>query len=143
MCKLQSEMTTKHYTNKGTVRIVVTSDDNSLLKIVSVGRLGKHKGQRWLLDVYRKAIPSFNRPTNLILVGGDEGQKVLLQAILSRVVEFWTPIHQIGDAGESPFLFKEVVAYLSWGGYVPAASLAAPFVFWGYEEGWNWSLDEI
>ena len=58
------------------------SDDNSLLKIVSVGRLGKHKGQRWLLDVYRKAIPSFNRPTNLILVGGDEGQKDFLQKIV-------------------------------------------------------------
>ena len=29
-----------------------------------------------------KAIPSFNRPTNLILVGGDEGQKDLLQKIV-------------------------------------------------------------
>ena len=57
-------------------------DNHSLLKIVSVGRLGKHKGQRWLLEVYRKAIPSFNRPTNLILVGGDEGQKDLLQKIV-------------------------------------------------------------
>ena len=43
------------------------------VKILCVGRLGEHKGQRWLLEVYRQARPNFQHPTCLVLVGGDEG----------------------------------------------------------------------
>ena len=41
--------------------------------ILCVGRLGRHKGQLWLLDVYREARRSFNKPVRLVLVGRDEG----------------------------------------------------------------------
>lgn len=43
------------------------------LTILCVGRLGKHKGQAWLLNVYQKAKGQFDRPTRLVLVGRDEG----------------------------------------------------------------------
>ncbi len=41
--------------------------------ILCVGRLGRHKGQLWLLDIYREARRSFNKPVRLVLVGRDEG----------------------------------------------------------------------
>ena len=43
------------------------------LTILCVGRLGQHKGQAWLLEVYRQARPQFRRPVQLVLVGRDEG----------------------------------------------------------------------
>ncbi len=43
------------------------------LTILCVGRLGQHKGQLWLLDVYRQARREFNKPVRLVLVGRDEG----------------------------------------------------------------------
>ncbi len=43
------------------------------LTILCVGRLGRHKAQLWLLDAYREARPSFNKPARLVLVGRDEG----------------------------------------------------------------------
>ena len=43
------------------------------LTILCVGRLGRHKGQLWLLDVYRDARERFNKPARLVLVGRDEG----------------------------------------------------------------------
>ena len=45
------------------------------LTILCVGRLGRHKGQSWLLDVYREARTQFQRPTRLVLVGRDEGDR--------------------------------------------------------------------
>ena len=74
--------------------------DDRLLKIGSVGRLGKHKGQKWLLDVYRKAIPSFNQPTNLILVGGDEGQRHILEKIVvqNNIIDQVTFTGELEDA---------------------------------------------
>ena len=48
-------------------------DDTDQLTILCVGRLGRHKGQSWLLDVYQQAKPQFNHSTRLVLVGRDEG----------------------------------------------------------------------
>ncbi len=50
------------------------------INILCVGRLGEHKGQGWLLDVYRQARARFNRPCRLILVGRDEGGEASLRA---------------------------------------------------------------
>ena len=43
------------------------------LTVLCVGRLGKHKGQLWLLDTYLQARAEFKRPVRLVLVGRDEG----------------------------------------------------------------------
>ena len=45
------------------------------LTLLCVGRLGRHKGQEWLVDVYRRARPQFQRPVRLVLVGRDEGDQ--------------------------------------------------------------------
>lgn len=47
--------------------------ERQALTILCVGRLGEHKGQRWLLNIYLQARPQFRRPTRLVLVGRDEG----------------------------------------------------------------------
>ena len=44
----------------------------SPLTLLCVGRLGRHKGQEWLLEVYRQARSRFHRPARLVLVGRDE-----------------------------------------------------------------------
>ncbi len=41
--------------------------------VLCVGRLGSHKGQRWLLNTYLMAREHFNRPARIVLVGRDEG----------------------------------------------------------------------
>tara|TARA_B100000315_G_scaffold251060_1_gene285141 strand:+ start:70819 stop:72009 length:1191 start_codon:yes stop_codon:yes gene_type:complete len=43
------------------------------LTILCVGRVGSHKGQRWLLDTYLQARIHFKRSVRLVLVGRDEG----------------------------------------------------------------------
>ena len=43
------------------------------VQVLCVGRLGAHKGQRWLLEAYREARPGFQHPVRLVLVGRDEG----------------------------------------------------------------------
>ena len=48
-------------------------DRRETLTILCVGRLGRHKGQLWLLDVYREAMERFNKRARLVLVGRDEG----------------------------------------------------------------------
>ena len=53
--------------------------DPDTLTILCVGRLGQHKGQEWLLNVYRQALPQLNRPTRLVLVGRDEGGEAALR----------------------------------------------------------------
>ena len=57
---------------------------SSPLTILCVGRLGRHKAQLWLLDAYREARQSFNKPVRLVLVGRDEGDA---GAIASYVAE--------------------------------------------------------
>ena len=54
----------------------VTADPpKTPLTILCVGRLGQHKGQSWLLEVYRQARLRFGRPAQLVLVGRDEGDE--------------------------------------------------------------------
>ncbi|MEK7814323.1 MAG: glycosyltransferase family 4 protein, partial [Chloroflexota bacterium] len=48
------------------------ASDRGVLTILCVGRLGRHKGQEWLLKVYRQARPEFLCRTRLVLVGRDE-----------------------------------------------------------------------
>ena len=43
------------------------------LTVLCVGRLGRHKAQMWLLEVFRQARGEFNKPVRLVLVGRDEG----------------------------------------------------------------------
>ena len=47
-------------------------ESTSPLTLLCVGRLGRHKGQEWLLEVYRQARSRFQRPARLVLVGRDE-----------------------------------------------------------------------
>ena len=51
------------------------------LTLLCVGRLGRHKGQEWLLGVYRRARSHFQCPVQLILVGRDEGDEEKIGAI--------------------------------------------------------------
>ena len=48
--------------------------------ILCVGRLSRHKGQAWLIDVYRQARSQFHNPANLVLVGRDEDSEAQLRA---------------------------------------------------------------
>ncbi len=58
----------------------VPGNDNDPLTILCVGRLSRHKGQAWLMDVYRQARSSFQRPTRLVLVGREEDAEEELRA---------------------------------------------------------------
>jgi glycosyltransferase involved in cell wall biosynthesis len=51
------------------------------LIILCVGRLGRHKGQEWLLKVYQQARSQFQRPATLVLVGRDEGGEAALREL--------------------------------------------------------------
>lgn len=52
--------------------------------ILCVGRLGRHKGQLWLLEVYRQARGAFNKPARLVLVGRDEGDAAAIGDYVTR-----------------------------------------------------------
>lgn len=52
--------------------------------ILCVGRLGRHKGQLWLLEVYRQARGAFNKPVRLVLVGRDEGDAAAIGDYVAR-----------------------------------------------------------
>ena len=52
------------------------------LTILCVGRLGRHKAQLWLLEVYREARERFNKPVRLVLVGRDEGDASAISQFL-------------------------------------------------------------
>ena len=54
------------------------------LTVLCVGRLGKHKGQRWLLDVYVQARAEFKRPVRLVLVGRDEGGAAEIEGFIAQ-----------------------------------------------------------
>ncbi len=54
------------------------------LTVLCVGRLGRHKAQLWLLDVYREARSSFNKPVQLVLVGRDEGDSEAIAAYIAE-----------------------------------------------------------
>ena len=54
------------------------------LTILCVGRLGRHKAQLWLLEVYREARRSFNKPVRLVLVGRDEGDAAAIASFIEE-----------------------------------------------------------
>ncbi len=54
--------------------------EDTPLTILCVGRLSRHKGQKWLLDTYRQARPRLQRPVRLVLVGRDEDAEADLRA---------------------------------------------------------------
>ena len=53
------------------------------LTVLCVGRLGRHKGQLWLLDAYRQARSHFRRPVRLVLVGRDEGDAAAVNTFIA------------------------------------------------------------
>lgn len=59
-----------------------TASDRQTLIILCVGRLGDHKGQPWLLSVYQQARLQFQRPTQLVLIGRDEGKEDTLRYMI-------------------------------------------------------------
>ena len=67
------------------------------VQVLCVGRLGDHKGQMWLLKVYRGARPLFQRPVRLVLVGRDEGR----EAEIRDAVRSWGLEEEIVVTGEA------------------------------------------
>ena len=67
------------------------------VRILCVGRLGEHKGQRWLLEVYRRARERFEHPANLVLVGRDEDG----EAQIREVVKKWHLEEEVTVFGEA------------------------------------------
>ena len=61
-----------------------SQNDSETLTILCVGRLGRHKAQLWLLEVYREARERFNKPVRLALVGRDEGDASAISQFLSE-----------------------------------------------------------
>ena len=59
-----------------------SDDPAEPLTILCVGRLSRHKGQGWLLDIYRRARSNFVRPTRLALVGKDEDAETELRRLV-------------------------------------------------------------
>jgi glycosyltransferase involved in cell wall biosynthesis len=70
--------------------------DAKQVTILCVGRLGKHKGQHWLIDTYNKASAKFTSPSRLILAGGYEGNISLLEQAAGNM----GPNNQIIFTGE-------------------------------------------
>jgi glycosyltransferase involved in cell wall biosynthesis len=70
---------------------------NGELTILCVGRLGRHKGQEWLINAYLRAKPEFNRPVRLVCIGRDEDAESSLRDLIG--------IHGLED---SVFLVGEV-----------------------------------
>ncbi|MBU0708462.1 glycosyltransferase family 4 protein [Patescibacteria group bacterium] len=52
--------------------------------ILAVGRLSKHKGQAWLIDVFADLINICDSDLKLILVGEDEGEGVILREMVDK-----------------------------------------------------------
>lgn len=60
------------------------SENGGPLTVLCVGRVGSHKGQRWLLDTYLKARSQFDRPVRLVLVGRDEGGTAEIERLIAE-----------------------------------------------------------
>jgi len=74
--------------------------DSDSVTILCVGRLGQHKGQDWLLQVYHTARAQFQRPTRLVLVGQDEGGEESLRAMV-RSMEMESEVLLTGELGDA------------------------------------------
>ena len=69
------------------------------LTLLCVGRLGRHKGQEWLVEVYRRARPQFQRPVRLVLVGRDEGdQQRIADAVSDAGLE--NEVSMVGEVSD-------------------------------------------
>ncbi len=71
-------------------------ENGQVVQVLCVGRLGDHKGQMWLLDVYRRAKTMFQRPARLVLVGRDEGR----EAAIRLAVKDWGLEDEVVITGE-------------------------------------------
>ena len=60
------------------------ADTGNIVTILCVGRIGVHKGQDWLFDVYKDARVRFKFPARLILIGRDEGEMNHMQSRVAR-----------------------------------------------------------
>jgi glycosyltransferase involved in cell wall biosynthesis len=60
-------------------------DRDEPVRILCVGRMGQHKGQRWLLETYAQARAAFRQPARLVFVGKDEGDERALRAEIERL----------------------------------------------------------
>jgi len=60
------------------------TDTANIVTILCVGRIGVHKGQDWLFDVYKDARVRFKFPARLILIGRDEGEMNHMQSRVAR-----------------------------------------------------------
>jgi glycosyltransferase involved in cell wall biosynthesis len=72
---------------KGVAKRHADTDDDleaRTLNVLCVGRLGRHKGQLWLLGAYLRARPQFHRLVRLVLVGRDEGDESAIKAFIGE-----------------------------------------------------------
>lgn len=74
--------------------------DSDAVTILCVGRLGQHKGQDWLLQVYHTARAQFQRPARLVLVGQDEGGEESLRAMVQSM-EMESEVLLTGELGDA------------------------------------------
>ena len=81
--------------------VAAPAETDGVLNVLCVGRLGVHKGQMWLLDVYQDAKARFQRPVRLILVGRDEGDEANLnRAVADKGLEGQVILTgELSDAG--------------------------------------------
>ena len=62
--------------------------NDGCLTVLCVGRLGRHKGQGWLLHVFLDARREFQHPVRLVLVGRDEGEEAnIVQEVQAHGLE--------------------------------------------------------
>jgi glycosyltransferase involved in cell wall biosynthesis len=55
--------------------------------VLCVGRLGRHKGQAWLIDTFARTRERVQRPARLVLVGRDEGDAQGEAALRRQIAE--------------------------------------------------------
>ena len=69
--------------------------------ILCVGRLGRHKGQDWLLETYRQARPWFHRPARLTFTGAAEDTAAdrIKSAVHSAGLQ--NEVHFTGELGDA------------------------------------------
>ena len=60
-------------------------DAEAPVEVLCVGRLGRHKGQMWLVETFALALARTRRRARLVLVGRDEGDRGGEAAIRERV----------------------------------------------------------
>lgn len=64
---------------------VLARKDPEKVYLLCVGRLSQHKGQAWLLEVFAQLLSKVKRPTQLLLIGEDEGIGLELQRRIKKL----------------------------------------------------------